>query len=648
MRAVDYLGSLGPLRSSVPGWEHRPSQLRMAESVQRIVEHGGVLLVEAGTGTGKTLAYLVPALLSEARVVVSTGTKTLQDQIMEHDLPLLEERLGLSVDAAVMKGLSNYLCLRRYGELRRSADADRGPVAEQLRVLEAWRERTESGDRVELDELPDDAAIWRDVASSSETRIGARCEHFDDCFVTRMRRRAEDAQLVVVNHHLYFADLATRGPRGGGIIPEHDVVIFDEAHQIEDVVTQFFGVHVSSTRVEVLARDALRALVPAHAGAESGEIVRSVLDSGVAFFQALPRSPTVESGRVPLPKELFSGELEARMLAFDSALEALASFAQRHVAESEAVAQIARRATQIRDDVALVAEGGRGRRVTFSEVRGRRASIGASPVDVSDLLREELFYRTRSVVLTSATLSTGGSFDFVKRRLGIDFEIDEEILDSPFDFAAQAALYVAAHLPDPRDGAYLAAAAQEIFELVDVTGGGAFVLCTSFRVMNELARRCAPSLPGPVLVQGSAPKNALLARFRAAEHAVLFATSSFWEGVDVPGDALRLVIIDKLPFDVPSDPLVAARCARLEETGEAPFMKYLVPSAALALKQGFGRLIRTRRDRGIVAILDNRIAKKGYGRVFLASLPPARRCETLDEVRAFYAGELGERPHVDA
>ena len=638
MRAVDYLGSLGPLRSAVPGWEHRPSQLRMAESVQRVVEHGGVLLVEAGTGTGKTLAYLVPALLAERRVVVSTGTKTLQDQIMEHDLPLLEQRLGISVDAACMKGLSNYLCLRRYDELRRSADADRARLAQHLPILEAWRERTQTGDRVELDELPDEADVWREVASSSESRIGARCQHFDECFVTRMRRRAEDAQLVVVNHHLYFADLATRGPRGGGIIPEHDIVIFDEAHQIEDVVTQFFGVHVSSTRVEVLARDAMRALGEAHASGDAGHLVRAVLDTGAAFFQTLPRHTGAESGRVPLPKELFSGELEARMHAFDSALEALAAYAQRHVRESEAVAQIARRAMQIRDDVALVAEGGRGRRVTFSEVRGRRASIGASPVDVSDLLREELFYRTRSVVLTSATLSTNGTFDFVKRRLGIDFEVDEEILESPFDFDAQAALYVASHLPDPRDPAYLGAAAQEVFELVDVTGGGAFVLCTSFRVMHELARRCAPSLPGPVLVQGSAPKNALLARFRAAESAVLFATTSFWEGVDVPGDALRLVIIDKLPFDVPTDPLVAARCARLEEAGEAPFMKYLVPSAALALKQGFGRLIRTRRDHGIVAILDNRIRKKGYGRVFLASLPPARRCETLDEVRAFYDG----------
>jgi ATP-dependent DNA helicase DinG len=335
---------------------------------------------------------------------------------------------------------------------------------------------------------------------------------------------------------------------------------------------------------------------------------------------------------------MFTGELETRMHALDSALEALAAYASNRVAESEAVAQIARRATQIRDDVATVAEGGRGKNVTWTEVRGRRASIGASPVDVSTLLREELFYKTRSVVLTSATLATGGSFEFIARRLGIDFAVDEAILESPFEWDAQAALYVASHLPDPREPAYLAAAAQEVCELVDVTGGGAFVLCTSFRVMGELARRATPLIDGPVLVQGEAPKNALLARFREAGDAVLFATSSFWEGVDVPGRALRLVVIDKLPFDVPSDPLVEARCARMTEAGEQPFMKYLVPSAALALKQGFGRLVRTRRDHGIVAILDRRLVTKGYGRVFLKSLPPARRCETLEEVRSFWEG----------
>lgn len=637
MRAADYLGPTGPLGAAIEGYEHRPSQLHMAEAVQRTIEHDGVLLVEAGTGTGKTLAYLVPAILSGRKVVVSTGTKTLQDQIMEHDLPLLARRLGIRVDAACMKGLSNYLCLRRYEELRHGPDAVRGGIARELPILERWRETTASGDRAELEGLADDAAIWAHVGSSPETRIGARCAHFDECFVTQMRRRAEEAQIIVVNHHLFFADLAVRRSRGGGIVPEHDAVVFDEAHQIEEVVTQFFGVHVSSTRVEVLARDGSRALASVGQGSEAGHLANNVLDAASAFFQSLPRSPGGDAGRLPLPAELFSGALEQRMFTLDAALEALAAFAKRHVAESESVAQIARRAEQIRDDVATVAAGGRGTHVTWTEVRGRRASIGASPVDVSEPLREELFQTRGGVVLTSATLSTGGSFGFIKRRLGIDFEVDEEILESPFDYPEQAALYLAGHLPDPRASGYLEAATEEILALVRITGGGAFVLCTSFRVMRELAARAGRLVDRPVMVQGEAPKNALLERFRQAGDAVLFATASFWEGVDVPGDALRLVVIDKLPFEVPSDPLVEARCQRMEEAGEQPFMKYLVPAAALALKQGFGRLIRTRRDRGIVAILDRRIVTKGYGKVFLRSLPPARRCDTLEEVEAFWA-----------
>jgi ATP-dependent DNA helicase DinG len=326
------------------------------------------------------------------------------------------------------------------------------------------------------------------------------------------------------------------------------------------------------------------------------------------------------------------------MFRLDSALEALGHLARRHAGASEAVAQMARRADQLREDVATVAEGSDGAHVAWVDARGRRTSIGASRVDVSTLLRDELFFRTDAIVLTSATLSTAGSFRFAKDRLGIDFDVREEILGSPFDYASQAALYLPAGMPDPRDAAWMDAATDEVLSLVDITQGGAFVLCTSFRVMSALAERARKLLDHPVLVQGDAPKPILLSRFREAGDAVLFATASFWEGVDVPGRALRLVVIDKLPFDVPSDPLVAARCARIEEAGASSFMTYLVPAAALALKQGFGRLVRTADDRGIVAVLDPRIVRKGYGKVFLASLPPARRCDSLDEVRAFWSG----------
>jgi ATP-dependent DNA helicase DinG len=424
-------------------------------------------------------------------------------------------------------------------------------------------------------------------------------------------------------------------------------VIFDEAHQIEDVVTQFFGVTVSSTRVETLHRDAARAFAAARIADEAAPMLRELLQAGALFFEALPRETRVGNGegggRAELGRESFSGGLESAMFRLDAALEAMSSFAKRNAGESEAVAQMSRRAEQIREDVATVAEGRRSSHVTWTEVRGRRASIGASPVDVSTLLREELFFRTPAVVLTSATLSTGGSFDFVKRRLGIDFDVREEILESPFDYEKQAALYLPAHLPDPRDPGFLDAATDELLGLVHVTGGGAFVLCTSVRVMNELAKRARMLLEQTVMVQGEAPKAALLERFRENGHAVLFATQSFWEGVDVPGHALRLVVIDKLPFDVPTDPLVRARSVRIEEAGEAAFIKYLVPAAALSLKQGFGRLVRSTEDHGVVAILDNRIVTKPYGKVFLRSLPPAKRCTTLEEVESFYTGT---RPSV--
>jgi len=650
MRARDILGPQGPLARAIAGYELREGQLRMADVVEDALAGDHIALVEAGTGTGKTLAYLIPALLSDKKIIVSTGTKTLQDQIMEHDLPLIEAHSGLGVHAACMKGLANYLCLRRYSEFLTSAQTDQGPLSRDVPALVRWRDTTRAGDRSELAGVAGDAAIWAHVTSGSDTRIGARCRHYEECFVTRMKRAAEEAQLVVVNHHLFFADLAVRGSHAGAaVLPEYDAVVFDEAHQLEDVATEFFGVRVSSARLETLVRDAQRALLTsASTSASIGtRLLRTVLETGAEFFSALPRGGSAESARVPLPGEAFAGRLQDRMHALDTALEAVWAHCRGRAAESEALAQTARRAQQMRDNIATIAEGGNRTHVTWTETRGRSVSIGASPVDVSRILREEVFFRAKACVMTSATLSlaagsTSGPFDFAKQRLGIDFEAIEEIVASPFDYAEQAALYLPPAMPDPRDARYLDRAADEIVSLVELTRGGAFVLCTSYRAVNELVARVRPRTSHlHVLVQGDAPNSILLDRFRALEHAVLFATASFWEGVDVPGHALRLVVIDKLPFDVPSDPLIVARCERLRETGEQPFMSYLVPAAALALKQGFGRLIRTATDRGIVAILDGRITKKGYGKVFLRSLPPARRCTSQQELAMFWDAESG-------
>jgi len=627
MDAGHLLGPNGPLARGVSGYEHRPGQIRMARAVQDALEHDGMLLVEAGTGTGKTWAYLIPAALSGRRVLVSTGTRALQDQIMEKDLPALKRHLGIEIDAACVKGLGNYLCLRRFGELQRSPDAMQPRFARTLPVLRSWVETTKTGDRADLAAIAEEDPIWARVVSGSDTRIGARCEHYDDCFVTRVRRRAEGAQLIVVNHHLFFADLALRDTGFASVLPDYDAVIFDEAHQLEDTATLFFGSRFSTAMIERLVRDA-RVALRGETGGKRHEtrLLDAVLQRASNFFAALPANPN--GGRAPLPSDAVP---EEDLFALDNALAELSAACRNTKPIAENVLQIARRTDQLRDALGSLEAPGQ---VSWSLGGARSPSVGSSPIDVGPLLRERLHERVPCIVFTSATLTTGGDFKFVKRRLGIDAEVSEEVVESPFRYEEQAALYAPTHLPDPRASDFADAAAREILELIRMAKGGAFVLCTSLRMMRILAKRVGDELEYEWFVQGDAPKQTLLDRFRDQGNAVLFATASFWEGVDVPGSALRLVVIDKLPFEVPSDPVVAARCERLEEAGESSFMRYLVPAAALSLKQGFGRLIRTTQDRGVVAILDSRIRRKGYGKVFMRSLPPARVCDTLDEVRA--------------
>lgn len=612
----------------------------MSELVENVLVHGGTALIEAGTGTGKTFAYLVPAVLTGRRVIISTGTRTLQDQLVGKDVPMLARALGRPLDVALLKGLPNYLCRRRLRDAGYAASSitDRTLAAALPRIAD-WAERTASGDHADLTELPEDHPAWEAVRSGSETRIGPRCRFHDDCFVTLARKRASKAQIVVVNHHLYFADLALRAQarRGGadvGVLPPHDAVIFDEAHQIEDVVTQFFGVHLTLGRLEALARDAERALVHAGVGADIGRLAASMAMRAGTLFESLPRSEAGDA-KVSLERAL-AGSLRDHLFDLDAALEAIAEHARGHREAGEAVAQIARRADRARDEVGALVDP-KHTLVGWAEGRGGRAAIGASPIDVGHFFRDEVLTPNRAVVLTSATLGTDGSFAFLRARLGIEGEIDEAIFPSPFAWETVARLYLP-EIVDPRDPTYLGEAARETEALVTASGGGAFVLATSVRNMDALHRALAPRFAGMgmrVLKQGELPKLELLERFRARHDAVLFATQSFWEGVDVPGLALRLVVIDRLPFEVPTDPLIAARSRKLEEEGRAPFMEYLVPAAALALKQGFGRLLRTQHDRGVVAVLDGRIRSKGYGKVFLRTLPPAPVVTDREEIVAF-------------
>jgi ATP-dependent DNA helicase DinG len=662
------LGDDGPLARTLEGYESRAGQLAMARAVERALRDDRIVLCEAGTGTGKTLAYLVPALLSGKKVVVSTATRALQEQIETRDLPLIARHLGLSPNAAVMKGLSNYLCLRRFEEASKSPASLLESRSRALDIVRQWRETTESGDIASLAALPESDAIWRDVTSSSDTRVGPGCAFHDECFVTRMKRRAEAAQLVVVNHHLFFADLALRGPHPGHVIPDYDAVIFDEAHQLEDIATDFFGVRVSSSRLEAVLRDLERVTTLLHtsdAALGSGEgVIGSARSAATAFWQELSRSVELPKGsesRVAVERDIWAGDLARRWHELDSMLEGVAALAESTRGRlsqgsgrlpkspgslADALDVAARRTTELRDQLAIAIDGAPGR-VTWLDAGAKSWVLSSSPVDVSQLFRDLVFERIPAVVLTSATLATGapssgGSspFSYLRSRLGLTeggLDVAEEVIASPFDFPNRALFYTPADLPEPGDPAFVAAAAERIAELVELSDGGAFVLTTSLRSMRKLAELLRAAQPErTVLLQGDAPKSALLETFREHGDAVLVATQSFWEGVDIPGRALRLVVLEKIPFAVPTDPIVRARSARIEEDGGNAFMSLHVPAAAIALKQGFGRLIRTKSDAGVVALLDSRALKKSYGRRLLAALPPARRTEAIDDVREFW------------
>jgi ATP-dependent DNA helicase DinG len=645
MSAVtDILGPTGLLASALPGYEARAPQVVMAEAVERALSERRPLLVEAGTGTGKTLGYLVPAIQSGLKVVISTGTKNLQEQIYRKDLPLLQRELPNAFTAAYVKGLSNYLCLRRFKE-QDAGETVRGGGDPMLTQLRAFAVQSETGDRSELTEMPDDSPVWREVSATVETRLGSRCPHFEACFVTRARRRAQSADLVIVNHHLFFADLAlkTAWPQAQ-LLPAYEAVIFDEAHQIEDIVTEFFGVRVSSLRIGALCRDLVRAVrargVPPRSEAMAAHIERR----SAALFEALQQRLGALAERSILGAEHWHGDTEQAALALDNALEEVENALEQtrgDVAEDAGVeaGMLSRRAKGLRDDLALLVEGAQRhdrRHVFWIEKRGRTILLHASPIDVSHLLRDNLLAHVPSAVFTSATLTSGGDFEFVRGRLGL--ETAEELrLPSPFDYARQALLYLPKDLPEPNDDGFTAQTAGRMADLVRIFDGRAFLLFTSHRQLKRVYGLLRGQLSQPLLVQGDHPKHVLIEKFKERMGSVLFATASFWEGVDVVGEALSLVVIDKLPFAPPDEPLTAARAARLADEGRDPFAEYHVPRAGLQLAQGFGRLIRHRSDRGVVALLDRRATTRGYGRSVLAGLPPeCRRTESLEEVRAFW------------
>ena len=655
----------GALAQALPGFETRAGQVEMARAVAGAFDRGGVVLAEAGTGTGKTLAYLVPAILSGQRVLVSTGTKNLQEQIYFKDLPALRRALDVPFTATYMKGRANYLCLHRLDRLNDGEGAspdllssgarsfDRGVF---LPVIAEWAKRTETGDRAELEDFPEDLAFWNELSATAETCLGSECPRYDDCFITRMRQRAASADVVIVNHHLLCADASVRQHSFGEVIPPCGQAVIDEAHQLEDVATQYFGFSVSNYRLEELARDVERTYVTADVRQrlEIGKALERLRDRTRDFFTDLAaahRAPGVSSReeRVRVTESSLAeaqdaavelsgalDRLEATLAPVGPGDPAAATPAGEESDTFSDIASLVRRAAAVRDELRFLMRVGDTEFVYFVEFRGRGVFLRASPIDVSTIVRDVLLDRMRTVVLTSATLTVDGRFDYIRDRLGVG-HAEEVQLPSEFDFARQAILYLPPRMPDPRSPDFALAAGREVVEILKRSRGRAFVLFTSYATLRQVEGIVEMALDYPILVQGTAPRSQLLRRFRETPNAVLLATSSFWQGVDVVGEALSCVIVDKLPFASPGDPITSARIDSIRARGGEPFGEYQVPLAILTLQQGLGRLIRHRQDRGVLAVLDPRLRTKAYGRRFLASLPPAPAVHELSRLEAFFS-----------
>ena len=642
----------GLLSRTHPAYEFRRGQLQMAQAVEQALEERRHLIVEAGTGTGKTLAYLMPVIRSGKRVLISTGTKNLQEQLFYKDVPFLEQALFPNGDSKLrvcyMKGRSNYLCRKKLYDLTDQPVLSGLEEIEQYRAIAAWEKTTHTGDRAELAGLPEATALWPKLDARADTCLGQKCSAWDKCFITEMHRRAMESDIIIVNHHLFFADLAIKQASeyapDAGILPEVGAVIFDEAHELEDVAGSYFGVSVSNLRFEEIARDVESSLQRNHLLSSSVQgATRSLRERSQFFFALLPPG----EGRFAFQnRREFLEENGDEFIGLMQALTRLGSELHNLPQKPEEVFNFIRRIDELRVQLGFLMESEDRNTVFWIERRGgrgisrdkRNVFLQATPIDVAPILRNCLFDQLECAVLTSATLAVGGGFAYIRSRLGLE-HAREVVLPSHFDYENQAVLYVPPDLPDPRTPQFAARAVDRIRRLLEITRGRAFCLFTSYAQMNEIYQRLLGELEYPMLLQGDAPKSALLEEFRVTPNAVLFATSSFWQGVDVQGEQLSCVIIDRLPFAVPSDPVVAARVRAVDDAGGNAFFQYQVPAAVITLKQGFGRLIRSLHDRGLLCLLDNRILKKQYGRVFLESLPRYRRTSELGVVEQFFGVE---------
>lgn len=620
------------LSRKLDNYEFRPEQIRMAEAVDDALKGDRYLIIEAGTGIGKTLAYLIPAILSRKRIIISTGTKNLQEQIYFKDIPLLKETLPVGFNAVYMKGRNNYLCLRRFRKFNAQSSLAFDTGFSRHEEMKEWVQDTEIGDRSELEGLADNDPLWNDVCSKSDLCLGQKCEAFDTCFITKMRQTAAAADIIIVNHHLFFADLAVKGTGYGEIIPGYDAVIFDEAHQLEDVATNYFGITVSNYRFEELIGDILREL---RSNKIDDKGIYQALDLLTERQKRFFGNFESDLTRYRLKGEVLDNHALRQFSDLLNTLELISARINNLKYKTEEIKACSRRASETRNQLAFIISMENPVYVYWCENRGKGIFLHASPIDVSHELNARLFNDVKSIIFTSATISTNKDFGYFKDRLGLDQDTIELSLDSHFDYQRQSILYLPRGTPYPNTSGFVEAISEEIRKILSVTNGRAFVLFTSLKNMKEAHKRLEDRLNFPALLQGEKPKSYLLKKFKKDVNSVLFATHSFWEGVDVQGEALSCVIIDKLPFASPSEPIVEARIENISRDGGNPFLDYQLPSAIITLKQGIGRLIRNKKDIGVFSILDNRILTRGYGKTFINSLPDCPITNDLEDIKGF-------------